>query len=152
LFVGTPLYPLYLRALGARIGKGVAILSAHVPVCTDLLRIGDGTLIRKDDTFNCYRASAGGIQTGPVKWVSNVLVGDHALFDIDTGMEDNSGLAPGSFLHRFQTVPAGRTRHGFRPGTPDTTLLRAGGHQTRHVTHVHGPFAPPADQQGPCIR
>ena len=32
LFVGTPLYSLYLRALGARIGRRVVILTQHVPV------------------------------------------------------------------------------------------------------------------------
>src|SRR2546430_6069116 len=39
-FVGTPLYGLYLRALGANIGRGVVIFSRRVPVCTDLLTIG----------------------------------------------------------------------------------------------------------------
>src|SRR5262249_29398507 len=48
LLVGTPLYVLYLRALGARICKGVMILSHSVPVCTDLLTIGAGTVIRKE--------------------------------------------------------------------------------------------------------
>ena len=46
--VGSPLYPLYLRALGAKVGRGVAIFSRSVPVCTDLLTIGDRTVIRKD--------------------------------------------------------------------------------------------------------
>ena len=40
------------------------ILSRHVPVCTDLLTIGDGTLVRKDSYFTCYRAHAGVIRTG----------------------------------------------------------------------------------------
>ena len=66
LFVGSPLYSLYLRALGAKIGRGVAVFSLHVPVCTDLLTIGDGTVIRKDTFVSCYRANAGLIQTGPV--------------------------------------------------------------------------------------
>ena len=48
LFVGSPLYVLYLRALGAKVGRGVTILSRNVPVCTDLLTIGAGTVIRKD--------------------------------------------------------------------------------------------------------
>jgi hypothetical protein len=39
VFVGTPLYSLYLRALGARVGRGVAIFT-KVPVCTDLITIG----------------------------------------------------------------------------------------------------------------
>src|SRR5256885_9931812 len=48
MFVGTPVYLLYLRALGARIGPGVVIFSPRVPVCTDLLTIGAGTVIRKE--------------------------------------------------------------------------------------------------------
>ena len=42
LFIGSPLYSLYLRALGAKIGRGVVIFSRNAPVCTDLLTIGDG--------------------------------------------------------------------------------------------------------------
>src|SRR6266436_6828706 len=64
LFIGTPLYSLYLRALGAKIGRGVVILSRRVPVCTDLLTIGAGTVIRKESFFNGYRAQAGRIETG----------------------------------------------------------------------------------------
>ena len=59
LFVGSPLYTFYLRALGAKVGRGVAILSRNVPVCTDLLTIGDGTVIRKDSFFTGYRAHDG---------------------------------------------------------------------------------------------
>ena len=40
LAVGSPLYVLYLRALGAKVGRGTVIFSKHVPVCTDLLTIG----------------------------------------------------------------------------------------------------------------
>src|SRR5690242_5692281 len=59
LFTGSPLYVLYLRALGARIGKGVTILSHSVPVCTDLLTVGAGSVIRKDAFHLCYQARAG---------------------------------------------------------------------------------------------
>src|SRR5207247_6058768 len=45
LFFGTPLYVLYLRALGAQIGPGVGIFSRRVPVCTALLTTGAGTAI-----------------------------------------------------------------------------------------------------------
>jgi len=41
LFVGSPLYGLYLRALGAKVGPSTVILSGHIPVCTDLLTIGE---------------------------------------------------------------------------------------------------------------
>ena len=66
MFVGSPLYALYLKALGAKVGPRTAIFSRHMPVCTDLLTIGADTVIRKDAFFQCYRAQAGWIQTGPV--------------------------------------------------------------------------------------
>ena len=60
------MYSLYLRALGAKIGRRVVIFSRTVPVCTDLLAIGDDTVIRKESSFTGYRAVDGVIQTGPV--------------------------------------------------------------------------------------
>ncbi len=84
LFAGTPLYVLYLRALGAHIGRGVTILSHTVPVCTDLLTIGDGTVICKDSFFLCYRAHAGRIQTGTVTLGQGVYIGEKTVLDINT--------------------------------------------------------------------
>jgi non-ribosomal peptide synthetase-like protein len=112
LFVGTPLYVLYLRALGARIGKGVAIFTRGVPVCTDLLTVGDGTVIRKDSFVNCYRAMAGKIQTGPVTLGKDVVVGETAVLEIDTSMGDDAQLGHRSTLYRGQSVPAGECWHG----------------------------------------
>ena len=48
LFAGSPLYVLYLRLLGAKIGKGVVIFSRKVPACPDLLTVGDNTVIHKE--------------------------------------------------------------------------------------------------------
>ncbi|OAH13655.1 Pls/PosA family non-ribosomal peptide synthetase [Streptomyces jeddahensis] len=110
--VGNPLYVLYLRALGARIGKGVTILSRTVPVCTDLLTIGAGTVIRKDSFFLCYRAHAGRIQTGPVTLGRNVFIGEKTVLDIDTSMGDGAQLGHTSSLHSGQAVPDGQRWHG----------------------------------------
>ncbi|MFD3584562.1 Pls/PosA family non-ribosomal peptide synthetase [Streptomyces sp. NPDC058683] len=109
---GTPLYVLYLRALGARIGKGVTILSRTVPVCTDLLTIGAGTVIRKDAFLLCYRASAGHIQTGRITLGDDVLVGEKTVLDIDTAMGDGAQLGHSSALYRGQAVPDGEHWHG----------------------------------------
>jgi len=48
-------YNWYLRALGAKIGREVTILSGTVPVATDLITIGDGSVIRKESSFTGYR-------------------------------------------------------------------------------------------------
>ncbi|GGW80779.1 hypothetical protein GCM10010503_67790 [Streptomyces lucensis JCM 4490] len=110
--VGTPLYVLYLRALGARIGRGVTILSRTVPVCTDLLTIGSGTVIRKDAFLLGYRARAGRIQTGRITLGRDVFVGEKTVLDIDTSMGDGAQLGHSSALHRAQAVPAGERWHG----------------------------------------
>jgi non-ribosomal peptide synthetase-like protein len=112
LFVGSPLYLLYLRALGAKIGRDVAIYSRNVPVCTDLLTIGDGTVIRKDSSFTCYRAHAGEIQTGRVTVGKGVFVGEATVIDIETSLGDEAQLGHTSTLHAFQAVPAGQRWHG----------------------------------------
>ncbi|MFK4272998.1 Pls/PosA family non-ribosomal peptide synthetase [Streptomyces milbemycinicus] len=116
-FIGNPLYVLYLRALGARIGKGVTILSHSIPVCTDLLTVGAGTVIRKDSFFLCYRAHAGYIQTGRVTLGRDVFIGEKTVLDIDTSMGDGAQLGHSSALYRGQAIPDGERRHG-SPGQP----------------------------------
>src|SRR3989449_2884972 len=112
LFIGTPLYVLYLRALGARIGPGVVIFSRRVPVCTDLLTIGAGSVIRREAMFNCYRAQAGRIETGPVTLGRGAFVGERSVLDINTSIGDGAQLGHSSALHSGQAVPTGERWHG----------------------------------------
>ncbi|MFF3248978.1 Pls/PosA family non-ribosomal peptide synthetase [Streptomyces sp. NPDC002870] len=126
LFVGSPLYVLYLRALGARIGKGVTFLSRTIPVCTDLLTIGEGTVIRKDVLISCYRAHAGLIQTGTVTLGAHVLVSEHTVLDIETSMGQGAQLGHASSLHAGQAVPDGASWHG-SPAQPTEVDYRTVG-------------------------
>jgi non-ribosomal peptide synthetase-like protein len=112
LFSGSPLYLMYLRALGAKIGRGVAVFAGTVPVCTDLLTIGANTVIRKGCSFTGYRAVDGVIQTGPVTIGADVVVGDSAVLDIGTAIGAGGQLGHASYLHSGQTVPAGQRWHG----------------------------------------
>ena len=112
LFVGSPLYVLHLRALGAKVGRNVAIFSRNVPVCTDLLTIGDNTVIRKDSFLNCYRAHDGVIQTGGVTLGADVFVGEKTVLDVGTSMGDGAQLGHTSSLHSGQAVPGGEHWHG----------------------------------------
>ncbi|MBC3195051.1 AMP-binding protein [Pseudonocardia sp. C8] len=123
LFAGTPLYLLYLRALGARVGRDVTVLSKHVPVCTDLIAIGDGTVIRKDSFLSGYRAYDGVIQIGPVTLGSQVLVGEKTVLDIGTSIGDGAQLGHTSSLHAGQAVPPGAHWHG-SPAQPTGTDYR----------------------------
>src|SRR2546422_5380377 len=102
LFVGSPIYVLYLRALGAKIGPGVAIFSRRIPVCTDLLTIGAGTVIRRESFFQCYRAQAGRIEPRRAPPRPSGLGGGRTVLDIDTSMGDGAQLGHASALHSGQ--------------------------------------------------
>ena len=120
LFTGSPLFNLYLRALGAKVGRGVVILTTHVPICTDLLSIGDGTIIRKDSFINGYRAHAGFIRVGAINIGKNAVISEATVIDIDTSMGDGTQLGHASSLHAGQTVPDGQHWHG-TPGQQTLT-------------------------------
>src|SRR3989454_115624 len=124
LFVGSPLYGLYLRALGAKVGPRVVIHSLRIPVCTDLLTIGAGTVLRRESSFLCYRAQAGRIEIGPVTLGRDVYVGAMSVLDIDTPMGDGAQLGHASALHSGQAVPAGERWHGSPAQRTDANYVR----------------------------
>src|SRR6266481_5293878 len=124
LFIGNPLYVLYLKALGAKIGPGVVIFSRRVPVCNDLLTIGAGTVIRKEAIFPCYRARAGRLETGPVTLGRDVFVGERSVLDINTCMGDGAQLGHASALHSGQAVPAGEWWHGCPAQRTDVNYVK----------------------------
>ena len=103
---------LYLRALGAKVGRGVVIFSTHVPICTDLLTIGEGTVIRKDCFINGYRAHGGFIHVGPITIGKNAVISEATVIDIETSMGDGTQLGHASSLHSGQAVPDGERWHG----------------------------------------
>jgi non-ribosomal peptide synthetase-like protein len=124
VFVGSPLYGLYLRALGAKVAPGVLILSKRIPVCTDLLTIGAGTVIRREVSFNCYRAQAGRIEIGPVTLGRDVYIGEAAVLDINTSMGDRARLGHSSALLSGQSVPGGERWHGSPAQRTDVDYVR----------------------------
>src|SRR6185295_16684956 len=79
LFVGTPIYSLYLRLLGADIGRGTVIATRLLPVCTHLIAIGDNTIIRRDAVLLGYKAQANVIYTGRVNIGANAFVGEASV-------------------------------------------------------------------------
>ncbi|WP_262104408.1 Pls/PosA family non-ribosomal peptide synthetase [Arthrobacter sp. Marseille-P9274] len=117
LMTGSPLTTFYLRAMGAKVGRNVMIMTNRLPICTDLLTIGEGTVIRKDAMLNGYRAHGGVIQLGGVTLGKEVIIGEGSVLDIDTSMGDRAQLGHRSALYTGQTVPAGERWHG-SPGRP----------------------------------
>ena len=112
LFRGSPLYNVFLRLLGARIGRDVLMFPRRVPIITDLLSIGSGTVIRKETVVTGYKVENGYLCIGAVDIGNDVVIGDGAVVDIDTAMGDGAQLAHASCLPAGQSIPAGRSFHG----------------------------------------
>ena len=120
MFGGTPIYNMYLRMLGAKIGRNVVILSKSGPVCTDLISVGDNTILSRGSILKGYRAEAGYIQTGPVSIGSDAFVGEGSVIEINSVMEDGTQLAHASSLQPQQVIPAGKRYHGSPAEETDT--------------------------------
>ncbi len=132
LLRGTLLYRYYLLALGARIEPGALILTHHTPICTDLVSIGAGTVIRGETHFNGYRARDGVIEIGPVSIGRDAFVGELSTLDIYSAVEDGATVGHVSSVQAGQVVPAGETWHGSpvspalaRPPIPNRPLAPA---------------------------
>ncbi|WP_371823951.1 Pls/PosA family non-ribosomal peptide synthetase [Phyllobacterium sp. 628] len=112
LFRGSPLYNLYLRLLGTQLGRNTVIECRTVPVCTDLISIGDNAILRKESMILGYRAQAGYIHTGPLTIGHDAFVGVGSTLDIDTTMGDRTQLGHASSLQRGQSIPDYEHWHG----------------------------------------
>ncbi len=124
---GTPIYNLYLRLLGAKIGRDTVIAGRLIPVCTDLLSIGDNTIIRKDSIVLGYKAQSNYIHTGSITIGNNAFVGEASVLDIDTVMGNDTQLGHASSLQSGQRVPDGKHYHGSpaQETTADYCLVEA---------------------------
>jgi len=109
---GYPIYNVYLRLLGARIGRGAVVECRAVPIGTDLLEIGAGTILRKDSIVPGYRVERGRVRLGPIRIGRDCFVGEGTTIDVDTRMEDGAELGHASSLQVGQVVPAGESWHG----------------------------------------
>lgn len=120
LLAGSPLYTAYLRCLGARVSWSAVVLSPVVPVCTDLVSIGDEAVVTKSVSLNSYHAKAMRIHTGPVHIGHRAYVGEASVLDIHTALGDGSQLGHASSLQRGQRLAANTCHHG-SPAVPTAT-------------------------------
>ena len=74
---GTPFMSLYLRAMGAKVGRGCTISTPFFGVF-DLLRIGDDTSIGVETQILGYRVEDGMLHIGSVDIGSRCFIGTHA--------------------------------------------------------------------------
>jgi len=123
LFIGTPPYNVFLRALGAQIGPGAIIASRDVPVVGDLLRVGPGAVIARRAILLGVKAVGNRLHFGHIEIGAGGYAGDASVLDIDTSIGDFGQLGHASCLASGQAVPAGKRYHG-SPAQETTTNFR----------------------------
>ena len=136
----SSLYVLYLRALGAKIGRNVAIFSRSMPrvhrSAHHRRRHGD------PEGRGVLRATTrmpATIRTGAITLGRDVVVGELTVLDIDTSLGDGAQLGHASSLGAGQAVPAGERWHG-SPAQPTEVDYRSVGPArcgaVRRATHA----------------
>jgi non-ribosomal peptide synthetase-like protein len=117
LLAGTPLLNVYLRLMGARIGRGCHIDTALFGAF-DLIAIGDDSSIANDTQLLGYRVEDGRLHFGRVTLGRRCFVGIHSALGLGVEMRDGAKLDDQSYLPDGQIVPAGEGWRGSpaRPG------------------------------------
>jgi non-ribosomal peptide synthetase-like protein len=118
---GTPFMALYLRAMGARIGRGCTISTAFFGAF-DLLRIGDDTSIGVETQMLGYRVQDGMLHIGSTDIGSRCFIGTHAAVGLDAWMSDDARLDDQSLLPDRTRIPMGEARRG-SPAQPAEVRL-----------------------------
>lgn len=104
-FMITPLGTLYLKILGAKIGKNVMINSKYLHD-HGLLEIGDGCLIGGDAVMSAHVAEGGHLVLSPIKLGQNVLISQKAVLMPGVEVGDNSIVAAGAIVLKDTKIPA----------------------------------------------
>lgn len=131
--VGTPLLPLYLRLMGARIGRRCTLDTGQFGAW-DLLQIGDDTSIGADTQLLGYTVSGGMLHIGPIHVGKGCFIGNHAVLGIHSSMADGARLDDQSLLPSAQHIPAGQSYRG-SPAAPAPVPLTVDRLQARPPQH-----------------
>jgi non-ribosomal peptide synthetase-like protein len=118
---GTPLLNIYLRFMGARVGRDVHLSSNNFSIY-DLLTIGEGSSINSDATILGYTVEDGWLKLGAVSIGARCFVGTRAHVSLNTVMQDDSVLEDLSLLPRDNVIPSAQTWRG-SPAQPTTASL-----------------------------
>jgi non-ribosomal peptide synthetase-like protein len=104
-FTGTNLMNIYLRLMGAKIGKDCYINTSAISVF-DLLKLGDNVSICTDTHLRGYTIEDGYLKIGSVVLEDNAFVGTRCCLAINCGMGCNSFIDDLTLIPENFTIPA----------------------------------------------
>jgi non-ribosomal peptide synthetase-like protein len=113
---GTPWMPLYLRALGARIGREVMMDSITLGA-PELLTVEDGVSIGTFVNIENARVEAGALVLGPVRLQRESVVDSYSVLEEGTTVGEGARLCGQSALAAGGEIPGGEIWAG-APAAP----------------------------------
>src|SRR5208337_121725 len=122
-FAGAPLYNVFLRLLGATIGRNAVVASPVVPIAADLFSVGDDAVVARTVVATGCCAYGNRLHVGEICIGKSAFVGEASVLDIGTTIEDFAQLGHASSLQRGQRLPEGKRFHG-TPAEETTTNFR----------------------------
>jgi non-ribosomal peptide synthetase-like protein len=111
LIAGSPLMRLYLRLMGAKVGKRSHIGTQHIGAF-DMLEIGADASVNHNAQLLGYAVRDGRLELGPIVLGSDSHVGSQAVVGIHTQIGANAALLEKSLLPTGATIPANEAWEG----------------------------------------
>ena len=111
LLAGTPLLPLYLRLMGAKVGRRCHLETLLVG-SPDLLELGNDVSIGAESQLLGYRIQAGALHLGTTILHDRVFVGVHSTIGLGCKLGPDSRLDDLSFLPDGSHLEAGQSAKG----------------------------------------
>ncbi|WP_326558475.1 Pls/PosA family non-ribosomal peptide synthetase [Micromonospora sp. NBC_01796] len=103
---GTPLMNLWLRGLGARIGRGVWCETYWLPE-TDLIRIGDGATVNRGCVVQTHLFHDRIMRMDRVILSAGSTLGPHGIVLPGVTVGEHATIGPASLVMRGETLPGG---------------------------------------------
>ena len=107
----TPLWTMYLRLNGARIGRGVYVNSLEV-MDHNLLDFADGVVIGAGAHLSGHTVEGGVLKTGVVTLGRNVTIGVGSVLGIDVAVGDDTQVGALSLVPKHSRLPGGAVYAG----------------------------------------
>ena len=117
LTIGTPIMSLYLRAMGAKVGRGVWCETTAVTEY-DMITLDDGAAVNRGACLMTHLFHDRLLQIGPTHLERGATLGPTAVVLPDTKVGEGTAIHAHSVVLRGEELPAGTRWHG----TPVTAI------------------------------
>ena len=105
LISGTPLLNMWLRTMGAKIGRGVWLETYWLPE-SDLIRLGDGATINRGCVVQTHLFHDRIMSMAEVTLGAGATLGPHGIVLPGASVGERATVGPGSLVTRGDTLPA----------------------------------------------